>query len=180
MPKVDRVVWLLELSHDSHPAVRMAALRSMAEFHDAQLEARADEMVEEDPNEFVRQRARWLASRREGAGFTSRISSVEQIPAAAESLDNSPALIEVESPQRQKTPAEDEKMGPPAPPPGQSITMPNKMLRAESLGFRARRFAEQQAPVETARQPAVAKKSGSTSPSAPVRGWRPVKKKEES
>ena len=59
MPKVDHVVWLLELSHDSHPAVRLATLRSMAEFDDAKLEARADEMVDQDPNESVRQRALW-------------------------------------------------------------------------------------------------------------------------
>lgn len=60
-PYVDRVVWLLEMTHDPHPAVRLVALASIVEVRDEMLEARARSMAENDPDPTVRERAQQVA-----------------------------------------------------------------------------------------------------------------------
>jgi hypothetical protein len=189
MPKVDRVVWLLELTHDSHPAVRLAALSSIAGFPDKQLESRVREMIETDPDEGVRRRAEWLFGLGKDAGFAITASGTEQpttapppsaLPAGAEVIEagRGPALIEAQRPAPLTPPVAPavEVTSPlpripgaaasvgeqPAPPPGRSAINDNGWQPARSAADHSGPSVERAGYAETTSTATDAKKAEKT------------------
>jgi hypothetical protein len=61
---LDHALWLRRLSHDSSPAVRVAALRVMSQQTVVDLSDRIDQMARSDPSPTVRQLAQFYASQK--------------------------------------------------------------------------------------------------------------------
>jgi hypothetical protein len=59
---LDPAIWLRHLSHDSEPAVRVAAVRAAAEMPLVNLSDRLEQMAQDDPSDTVRQVSRFYLS----------------------------------------------------------------------------------------------------------------------
>jgi len=69
MPEVNAVAWLLQLSRDEHPAVRLSAISLLATTGEPAVLEAIEAMAREDPDPSVRRQAERIAQRRREAGY---------------------------------------------------------------------------------------------------------------